>query len=91
MSIMLSKELFVYFTVSFMISAVMLKVGFAFIHSGIYILIVLSPAYFYIENNGDVSNPSLRHLAIYMSTQALYYFIIMKVYIFFRHKLNKHN
>lgn len=87
---MLSKKLFAYFTMSFVISIVMLKVGFAFIHSGIYILIILSPAYFYIENNGDASNPSLKHLAIYMTTQALYYFIAMKTYLFFRYKLNKH-
>ena len=71
------------------LSLTLLKIGYTLIHSGIFILLIFSPAYFYLENKGQVLSPNLQYIIIYISIQLIYYYILLKVFIFLWEKLNK--
>lgn len=78
-----------YYLVVIALSFVLLKMGCILIHSGIFILLILSPAYFYIENKGEILSPDVGNILIYASVQLLYYFVLIKIYIFIKNKTNK--
>lgn len=86
---MSSRSLLIYYAVVIVFSLALLKIGYTLIHYGIFILLILSPAYFYMENHGRVLSPGMGDIMVYLSTQLLYYSVLIKIYIYIRNKTNK--
>jgi hypothetical protein len=91
MLVMSSRSLLIYYAVVIAFSLALLKIGYTLIHSGIFILLILSPAYFYMENNGRILSPDTEDIMVYLSTQLLYYSLVIKIYIYIKNKTNKNS
>lgn len=89
MLVMPNRALLMYYVVVIALSLVLLKIGYILIHSGIFILLILSPAYFYIENKGEILSPGMENILIYAGIQLLYYSVLIKIYIYIKNKTDK--
>jgi len=54
--------------------------GYLFVHSLIYLLLIITPMYFFLEKNNAFTNPSVFLTIIYLAVNFIYHTIILKIF-----------
>lgn len=65
---------------SAIISFLALTTGYTLVHSGIVLLLLLAPGYFYLENAGALPSPGGLQLLTYFSIQIAYHAVVFATY-----------
>lgn len=71
------------------LSVFMMMYGYLFVHSAIYLLLVLTPGYFYLEHQVGFPDVPLVSVLVYLAGQWLYHFAVVLSILWLINKLTR--
>jgi hypothetical protein len=65
--------------VSILISIFFYFYGYLFVHSFIYLLLIVAPMYFFLEKNNAFESPNMFLIIVYLVVNSIYHAIVINI------------